>query len=89
MLERESPVRIRMPTLAVLRGGFLLPEMRSNENQGYKCHWRITEHKCDLHSEKKAKKTIKKMVGEKGVEAWSRLRARDATTSCLQHNETV
>ena len=41
-----------------------------------------------VHSQKKAKRIIGKMAGEKAVKDWSRLRARDATTSSLQHNVT-
>lgn len=40
------------------------------------------------HSEKKAKRIIKRMVGKECARDWSALRARDATTSTLQHNET-
>lgn len=40
------------------------------------------------HSEKRAKRIIKKMVGDDEVREWSRLRPRDATTSCLQHDVT-
>ena len=40
------------------------------------------------HSEKKAKRIIRKMAGEESVNDWSSLRARDATTSSLQHNVT-
>lgn len=40
------------------------------------------------HSAKKAKRIIRKMAGEDAVKQWSRLRARDATTSSLQHDVT-
>ena len=40
------------------------------------------------HSEKKAKRIIRKMAGEESVNDWSSLRACDATTSSLQHNVT-